>query len=152
MDAQDYLGSWHLSIVIDEDPQTGSKTVHFLPFTKANRNEVFSASGDDNARIAAAFTKSETSGSAEPFKGIETLRQYLANNPPKVKAAGSTTSSRPQTNNSAAAGAESASNSNSHHSTAGQSNHSAGNASSGGNNAAAAQRQLSNASRKLAAG
>ena len=38
-DAQDYLGSWHLSIVIDNAPQ--KVTFHFLPFNKANRDEEF---------------------------------------------------------------------------------------------------------------
>ena len=44
LDAQDYLGSWHLSIVIDGDSygDKDKKTLHFLPFSKANRDEVFS--------------------------------------------------------------------------------------------------------------
>ena len=48
LDAQDYLGTWHLSIVIDDgtsatnDQPSEQKTLHFLPFMKANRDEVFS--------------------------------------------------------------------------------------------------------------
>ena len=75
MDAQDYLGSWHLAIVIDEDPANGTKMVHFLPFTKANRNESFTVSGEDNSRIAPAFTKSEAG--SDPLKNVDTLRLYL---------------------------------------------------------------------------
>lgn len=52
LDAQDYLGSWHLSIVISEGANaessasgrknsSESRTLHFLPFQKANRDEVF---------------------------------------------------------------------------------------------------------------
>lgn len=80
VDAQDYLGSWHLSIVIDEDG-LNKKMIHFLPFTKANRNEMFSAP-DDSQRIAPAFTRSEPS--QEPYAQIETLRNYLSANPPKL--------------------------------------------------------------------
>ena len=35
-DAQDYLGGWHLAVVIDTAPL--SRHLHFLPF-KANRDE-----------------------------------------------------------------------------------------------------------------
>jgi hypothetical protein len=63
VDAQDYLGSWHLSIVIDEDGP--SKVIHFVSFAKANRNETFSPN-DDNGRVAPAFSKIEA-GAADPF-------------------------------------------------------------------------------------
>jgi len=69
IDAQDYLGSWHLSIVIDEEgPQ---KWIHFIKFTKANRNEPFTPM-DDDSRVLPAFSKSEPD--ADPFQQIETLR------------------------------------------------------------------------------
>ena len=51
LDAQDYLGSWHLSIVIDDGSNsdaggqtlnTDQRSLHFLPFQKANRDEIFS--------------------------------------------------------------------------------------------------------------
>ena len=44
LDAQDLYGSWHLSIVIDDGSTQGNtdkKTLHFLPFQKANRDEQF---------------------------------------------------------------------------------------------------------------
>lgn len=53
-DGQDYLGNWHLTIVIEE-PDTTHREVHFIPFQKANRNETFSQ--DDLARVAPAFTR-----------------------------------------------------------------------------------------------
>jgi hypothetical protein len=43
LDAQDYLGNWHLAIIIDEK-DAPTKEVHFLPFLKANRNEAFTDS------------------------------------------------------------------------------------------------------------
>ena len=79
MDAQDYLGNWHLSIVIDADGD--NKVIHFLPFAKANRNEQFSAQ-DDLQRIAAAFTMQEAS--EDPLADIKTLREYLQQNKPKI--------------------------------------------------------------------
>ena len=58
LDAKDYLGIWHLAIVIDEEGP--DKMIHFRPFSKANRNEMFQASSvDDAQRIAAAFTMCE---------------------------------------------------------------------------------------------
>ena len=48
LDAQDLYGSWHLSIVIDDGSTHGNtdkKTLHFLPFQKANGDEQFQ-SGD----------------------------------------------------------------------------------------------------------
>ena len=44
LDEQDIYGSWHLSIVIDDGSNQGNtdkKTLHFLPFQKANRDEQF---------------------------------------------------------------------------------------------------------------
>lgn len=42
LDAQDYLGSWYLAIVID-DISPSSKQIHFLPYQRSNRDETFSA-------------------------------------------------------------------------------------------------------------
>ena len=81
LDAQDYLGSWHLSIVIDDgtsatnDQPSDQKTLHFLPYTKANRDEVFSI--EDQARLAPAFSKQDASG--EPQSQLQTLQTYLEN-------------------------------------------------------------------------
>ena len=66
LDAQDYLGTWHLSIVIDDgtsatnDQPSDQRTLHFLPFMKANRDEVFAA--EDQSRLAPAFSKQEAAG------------------------------------------------------------------------------------------
>jgi hypothetical protein len=58
LDAQDYLGNWHLAIIIDEkDART--KEVHFLPFLKANRNEAFTDL--DLQRMAPAYSKTSIS-------------------------------------------------------------------------------------------
>lgn len=64
-----------MSIVIT-DPSNGdadSRTLHFLPFSKANRDEQFSK--DDQERIAPAFSKYEAVG--EPHVAITTLYEYL---------------------------------------------------------------------------
>jgi hypothetical protein len=58
LDAQDYLGNWHLSIIIDEKDAT-HKDVHFLPYAKANRNETFS--DDDILRVSPAYSKTPIS-------------------------------------------------------------------------------------------
>ena len=78
-DGQDYLGSWHLAIVIDADG--ANKMIHFLPFTKANRNEPFSID-DDLHRVKPAYTMCEPP--SDPGLQIQTLLTYLENNPPKM--------------------------------------------------------------------
>lgn len=62
LDAQDYLGSWHLAIVIDEKEEGTSwqKSIHFLPFQKSNRDEWFTAA--DDHRLAPAFSRQDASG------------------------------------------------------------------------------------------
>ena len=55
LDGQDYLGNWHLAIILDEE---GTKRrVHFLPFNKANRDEDFV--DEDHVRVAPAFNHTE---------------------------------------------------------------------------------------------
>lgn len=44
LDACDYLGTWHLSIVIDLDGK--NKVIHFLPFKNQKRDEVFKIEDD----------------------------------------------------------------------------------------------------------
>lgn len=56
IDAQDYLGNWHPAIVIDERSE-GSKFLHFLPFTKANRDEEFKESESVRTNVAFSMTK-----------------------------------------------------------------------------------------------
>lgn len=53
LDAQDYLGSWYLAIVIEDTSQT-SKQIHFLPYQRSNRDETFTKENDES-RIAPAF-------------------------------------------------------------------------------------------------
>ena len=53
--------------------------VHFLPYTKANRNEMFN-SEDDKARVQPAFTMIDIP--QDPAAQIITLENYLANNQP----------------------------------------------------------------------
>jgi hypothetical protein len=53
LDAQDEYGKWHLAIVIDEK-EAGDKELHFLPYQKDNRNEVFTSV--DTARLSPAYS------------------------------------------------------------------------------------------------
>ena len=79
LDAQDIYGTWHLSIVIADGAEQGGnperKTLHFLPFQKANRDEVFQ-SAEDQSRIAPAFTRHELKP-GDQQQNIQTLYQYL---------------------------------------------------------------------------
>ena len=59
LDAQDYLGSWYLAIVI-EDSSPSSKQIHFLPYNRSNRDETFTKENDET-RIAPAFQHAEVS-------------------------------------------------------------------------------------------
>jgi len=59
LDAQDYLGSWYLAIVI-EDTSQSTKQIHFLPYQRSNRDEPFTKENDE-ARIAPAFEHAEAS-------------------------------------------------------------------------------------------
>lgn len=59
LDAQDYLGSWYLAIVIEDTSQT-TKQIHFLPYNRSNRDEPFTKENDE-ARIAPAFEHAEVS-------------------------------------------------------------------------------------------
>lgn len=71
-DAQDYLGGWHLAIVIDAAPS--ARHFHFLPF-KANRDEWLKSDEDGPQRIAAVFSKA----GAPPkntAQQLGTLRNY----------------------------------------------------------------------------
>ena len=52
LDAQDYLGIWHLAIVIKEK-NAKERDVHFLPYNNPKRDETFGE--DDSNKIAPAF-------------------------------------------------------------------------------------------------
>lgn len=86
-DAKDYLGNWHLSIVIDDGSSSQSKhgrdqrTIHFLPYTKANRDEVFSVEMQE--RLAPAFQQQESSLD-DPSTKIATLYAYLESHLKKI--------------------------------------------------------------------
>lgn len=71
LDAQDYLGVWHLAIIIGE--QGLERSVHFLPYSNHKRDETFGE--DDTSKIAPAFNHSELPN--DPAKAFETLRNYL---------------------------------------------------------------------------
>jgi len=73
LDAQDYLGSWYLAIVIDDISST-SKQIHFLPYQRSNRDENFTKENDET-RIAPAFQHAEVS--IDIHDHIATLRAYL---------------------------------------------------------------------------
>lgn len=77
LDAQDYLGAWHLAIVIEEknSPQKPERKIHFLPYEHSRRDEVFT--DEDSNRIAPIFTQTEIS--SDPEKSFRTLRDYLTN-------------------------------------------------------------------------
>jgi hypothetical protein len=75
IDAQDYLGSWHLAIIIDEkNGMRSERWLHFLPFSHSKRDERFT--DEDSNKIAPAFTN--TGLPTDPEKELVTLRDYLA--------------------------------------------------------------------------
>lgn len=74
LDAQDYLGSWYLAIVIEELNGTRSERVlHFLPFSNTKRDERFS--DEDSNKIAPVYTN--TGMPTDPEKDLVILREYL---------------------------------------------------------------------------
>jgi hypothetical protein len=83
LDAQDYLESWYLAIVVDADIGPGdggfkennaNRKIHYLPFKNSKRDEILS-SVDSQHKLAPAFTQSEKLG--EAGKAIGALRDYL---------------------------------------------------------------------------
>ncbi len=76
LDAQDYLGSWYLAIIVEES-QIGHRSerqIHFLPFVHHKRDERFT--DEDSNKIAPAFTN--TGLPSDPEKDLNILRQYFA--------------------------------------------------------------------------
>lgn len=84
LDAQDYLGNWHLAIVIKEKAG-GERDVHFLPYNNHKRDETFT--DEDSNKIAPAFTNTEIP--SEPDKSFSILREYLASIQKKQQSTGS---------------------------------------------------------------
>ena len=86
LDAQDYLESWYLAIVVDADSESCDgfkeeeeehnvkRKIHYLPFKNSKRDEILS-SVDSQHKLAPAFTQSEKLG--EAGKAIGALRDYL---------------------------------------------------------------------------
>ncbi len=83
LDAQDYLESWYLAIVVDADigPYDGglkenkaNRKIHYLPFKNSKRDEILS-SVDSQQKLAPAFSQSEKLG--EAGKAIGALRDSL---------------------------------------------------------------------------
>lgn len=72
LDAQDYLGSWHLAIVI-EDSAPLERKIHFISFKGSNRDETFT--DQDYNRIAPAFTQTDIP--QEPEQSFKVLKDYL---------------------------------------------------------------------------
>ena len=72
IDAQDYLGNWHLAIVMKANNQ--DRDIHFLPYSNHKRDEVFSEA--DSNKIAPVFTNSEVP--SDPEKAFIQLREYQA--------------------------------------------------------------------------
>ena len=75
LDAQDYLGSWHLSIIIDEKNhlKSSERLIHFLPFTNNKREERFA--DEDSNKIAPAFHHSGIPSDID--RDLASLREYL---------------------------------------------------------------------------
>lgn len=76
IDAQDYLGSWYLAIIVEEwsNSHRSERQIHFLPFANQKRDERFS--DEDSNKIAPAFNN--TGLPADPEKDLNQLRQYYA--------------------------------------------------------------------------
>jgi len=55
IDAQDYLGSWYLAIIVEEwsTSTRSERQIHFLPFSNPRRDERFT--DEDSNKIAPAF-------------------------------------------------------------------------------------------------
>ncbi len=78
MDALDQYGRWHIAIVMSEEKHGGNwaKRIHFEPFKKANRDEIFQE--EDSTRIAPVFTNADMK--PDPLTMFEQLREYLRQN------------------------------------------------------------------------
>ena len=80
VDAQDYLGEWHLSIVckVDRDQTQEFAKVNFLRYPKGNRDEWFTVE-EIAERVSGPFVHSETDvATAEPInKNLNNLREYF---------------------------------------------------------------------------
>lgn len=80
VDAQDYLGEWHLSVVckVERDQVQEFAKLNFLRYPKGNRDEWFTTS-EISERVTGPFVNSETDcESADSInKNINNLREYF---------------------------------------------------------------------------
>mmetsp|Transcript_9388 Transcript_9388/g.15828 ORF Transcript_9388/g.15828 Transcript_9388/m.15828 type:complete len:98 (-) Transcript_9388:986-1279(-) len=81
MDAQDYLGGWHLAIICQIKPDSENEfiKVNFLEYPKGNRDEWIRKSEVD--RLSGAFLNSESIIEKDfdnISKGLRGLREYGA--------------------------------------------------------------------------
>jgi hypothetical protein len=72
LDAQDYLGTWHLAIVLD-DSQPLERKIHFISFKASNRDETFTE--QDYNKIAPAFIQTEIP--QDPEISFRMLKEYF---------------------------------------------------------------------------
>jgi hypothetical protein len=78
IDAQDYLGTWHLSIVIKVQPNSNAEYIrlNFLPYPKGNRDEWISKT--DVERLSGPFVYTESHRDPEKIRdSIASLNEYL---------------------------------------------------------------------------
>lgn len=77
IDAQDYLGTWHLSIVCKIQPKNEQEylKLNFLPYPKGNRDEWIGKK--DLERLCGPFVNSDSNRDAEKIKeNIQALNDY----------------------------------------------------------------------------
>jgi len=78
IDAQDYLGTWHLSIVCKIQPKNDQEFIklNFLPYPKGNRDEWISKT--DFERISGPYINTDTNRDPEKIKeSIQALNDYF---------------------------------------------------------------------------
>jgi hypothetical protein len=68
IDAQDYLGTWHLSIVCKVQPKNDQEymRLNFLPYPKGNRDEWITRS--DVERLSGPFVNTDTNRDPDCIK------------------------------------------------------------------------------------
>ena len=87
IDAQDYLGTWHLSIVCKIQPKNEQEylKLNFLPYPKGNRDEWISKT--DVERISGPFVNTDTNRDPEKIKeNIKSLNDYYQQKIQGIKA------------------------------------------------------------------
>ena len=77
LDAQDYLGEWHLSIVckVDHNEDAEFARLNFLRYPKGNRDEWYTRA-EVKERIAGPFAKVEVQRDESIISKLNNLREY----------------------------------------------------------------------------